>query len=239
LSELVWKSKKRQSTATEAQNHPGRPVCRGDRKGASEPLKRDAMRNRFHTASQKEVCREGERRLFEGGVAWYVGLMPSRVPKIGDVAPAFDLPAADGSDVELAHYQGRLNVVLLFYPADFSWVCTRQMCAFRDANRELGRLEAVVLGISRNDLEAHERFQRKHKLPFKLLTDDSGHVCRRYGVLGMFGRPRRATFVIDTKGIVRYADVRSALRLPALGEVAATLTRIRSDGTTDDGDAAP
>ncbi|MHC4832228.1 MAG: redoxin domain-containing protein, partial [Planctomycetota bacterium] len=54
--------------------------------------------------------------------------MKSRIPKIGEVAPAFDLPAADGSDVELAQYQGRLNVVLLFYPSDFSWVCTRQMC---------------------------------------------------------------------------------------------------------------
>jgi thioredoxin-dependent peroxiredoxin len=124
------------------------------------------------------------------------------IPQPGEVAPEFDLPDAEGNRVSLAGLRGQ-RVVLYFYPKDDTPGCTTEACSFRDAWQELREAGAVVLGVSRDPAKAHQRFARKHALPFTLLSDEDGAVAQRYGVWvqkSMYGKQylgmARTTFLI-------------------------------------------
>lgn len=126
---------------------------------------------------------------------------------IGSQAPDFTLPSTDG-DVSLRDFRGRI-VVLYFYPKDMTPTCTQQACEFRDTHMEFLANDAVVLGVSTDEVERHNRFRDKYELPFLLLSDPEHQVCEQYGVWQMkkmFGREYmgivRSTFLIDEKGIL-------------------------------------
>ena len=157
----------------------------------------------------------------------------SKVPSVGEEAPGFDLPAAGGGEVVLTSYRGKHNVVLLFYPGAFTPVCTKEMCEFRDGFREMSALHAEVIGISVDEIETLERFQKTHNLPMRLLSDYSKSVSRRYGALSILGSSKRATFVIDRNGIVRYARVQLPFFRPSPQEVADVLLKLRKDADAD------
>lgn len=108
--------------------------------------------------------------------------------------------------MRLADFRGRW-VVLAFYPGDFTPVCTRQFCSYRDAADRLDELDAEVLGVSPQTLDSHERFRAKHGLTVPLLADPEREVIRAYGVLGPGGMVRRSIFIVDPQGIVRYRQV--------------------------------
>ena len=123
--------------------------------------------------------------------------------KEGDLAPDFTLQAHDGSVVKLSSYRGR-RVVLFFYPKDGSPGCTRENCMVRDRLDEFKNLDAVVLGISRDDIDKHRAFAAKHGFTHLLLSDEQGEVCKAYGALTFFGMlVKRRTVVIDENGVVR------------------------------------
>jgi peroxiredoxin Q/BCP len=129
--------------------------------------------------------------------------------KEGDKAPAFKLPAVDGGDVSLKDFAGR-TVVLYFYPKDDTPGCTREACAFRDNQAALKKAGAVVLGVSPDSVESHQKFRTKYKLNFPLLADADKTVARKYGAWGekvMYGKKVtgmiRSTFVIGGDGVVR------------------------------------
>jgi peroxiredoxin Q/BCP len=126
--------------------------------------------------------------------------------KVGEPAPDFELPGTGGRTYRLADYHGRW-VVLAFYPADFTAVCTRQFCSYRDRDHELAALDAEVLGISPQDVDSHERFTAEHGLNVPLLADEGKEVARAYGVLGPAGVVRRAIVIIDPEGLIRHRDV--------------------------------
>jgi peroxiredoxin Q/BCP len=120
----------------------------------------------------------------------------------GEPAPAFILPDQDGQTHRLADYRGHW-VVLYFYPRDDTPGCTREACAFRDDMPRLHTLDAVVLGVSTDATDRHQRFAARHGLPFPLLADTDGEVAHRYGALWRFGPwrfARRHTFLIDPTG---------------------------------------
>jgi peroxiredoxin Q/BCP len=119
---------------------------------------------------------------------------------VGDTAPDFELDGTDGK-FRLSDYQGR-PVVLLFYPGDETPVCTKQFCSYRDRTDELKALGAVVVGISSQTVDSHERFVKKHDLTVPLLADEGRRVAKRYGVTAPFLGVRRAVFVIDPEGRV-------------------------------------
>lgn len=126
----------------------------------------------------------------------------------GARAPAFTLPAHDGSRVRLSDLRGA-PVVLYFYPKDDTPGCTREACGFRDASERLAALGAIVLGVSRDSAAAHARFRDKHRLPFALLVDADHAVAERYGAWRektLYGRKSlgivRSTFVIAADGRV-------------------------------------
>jgi thioredoxin-dependent peroxiredoxin len=125
---------------------------------------------------------------------------------VGDPAPDFALPGTDGRTYRLADYRGRW-VVLAFYPGDFTPVCTRQFCSYRDGDDRLDDLGLDVLGISPQTVDSHERFRRKHDLTVPLLADEGRSVIRGYGVLAPGGLVRRSIFIVDPEGTVRYRHV--------------------------------
>ena len=125
--------------------------------------------------------------------------------KTGDKAPDFTLPNQDGVNVSLSDYKNQSNVVLFFYPKDFSPGCTTQACTFRDRYEDFTDLGAVVIGISSDSVESHKKFLDAYKLPFILLSDQQGQARELFGATKALGfLPGRFTFIIDKKGIVRH-----------------------------------
>lgn len=117
---------------------------------------------------------------------------------IGDVAPDFALPDQNGNLVTLAALVAEGSAVIYFYPADFTPVCTREACAFRDRYDDLQGLAVPLVGISPQSVASHKRFADAHDLPFPLLADESKEVIRAFGVNGPLGfGVRRATFLVD------------------------------------------
>jgi peroxiredoxin Q/BCP len=129
--------------------------------------------------------------------------------KEGQKAPDFTLPSSAGGEVSLKGLRGQA-VVVYFYPKDDTPGCTREACAFRDAQAEIRKTGAVVLGVSPDSLASHEKFKAKYELDFPLLADSDKSVARKYGAFGekvMYGKKVtgmiRSTFVIDGDGVVR------------------------------------
>ena len=129
----------------------------------------------------------------------------------GEEAPDFTLQADNGREVSLSDYRGR-KVVLYFYPKDGTPGCTREAIAFRDMIKDFEKEDIVILGVSKDSVQSHQRFKQKHGLPFTLLSDPEGKVLNLYGVWkkkSLYGRTfmgtERTTFLIDESGIVKKA----------------------------------
>lgn len=128
---------------------------------------------------------------------------------VGDPAPDFTMPTDGGGRLTLSGLEGN-NVILYFYPKDDTPGCTKEACGFRDALPNFGKVNAVVIGVSRDSIASHDRFKAKHDLPFALVSDEDGAVCRTYGTWikkSMYGRTYmgvdRATFLVDKQGKLR------------------------------------
>jgi thioredoxin-dependent peroxiredoxin len=144
---------------------------------------------------------------------------------VGAEAPDFTLPTDGNGEVTLSKLLGQ-KVVLYFYPKDDTSGCTAEACGFRDALPDYGKTGAVVIGISKDSVAAHDRFKKKHGLPFILASDAQSQVCEKYGAWvekSMYGRKYmgidRSTFLIDRSGTVR--GVWRKVRVP--GHVAEVL----------------
>ncbi|MGQ9814111.1 MAG: peroxiredoxin [Candidatus Roseilinea sp.] len=126
-------------------------------------------------------------------------------PRVGQIAPDFALPDQTGRLVRLSDYRGLKNVVLYFYPKDYTPGCTAEACAFRDNYEVFKTAGAEVIGVSTDTAESHKRFAADHRLPFVLLSDADGAVSKLYNAKGLFGLlPKRITFVIDKAGVIRH-----------------------------------
>ena len=127
----------------------------------------------------------------------------------GAKAPDFTLPTDGGGSVTLSKLKGK-KVVLYFYPKDDTSGCTAEACGFRDLFPNFRKIDAAVIGVSRDSVAAHDKFKKKYELPFTLGADTEGKVTEAYGVWvekSMYGRKymgiERTTFLIDEKGVVR------------------------------------
>jgi thioredoxin-dependent peroxiredoxin len=126
--------------------------------------------------------------------------------KVGKPAPDFDLRGTGDKQYRLSDY-GETGVILAFYPGDFTPVCTKQFCSYRDDGDRIEALGVPMLGVSPQSVESHEKFTNKHGLRVPLLADTDKKVAKAYGVVGPGGMIRRSVFLIDEEGIVRYRDV--------------------------------
>ncbi|MBX6320661.1 MAG: thioredoxin-dependent thiol peroxidase [Rhodospirillaceae bacterium] len=147
----------------------------------------------------------------------------------GDKAPDFTLPTDGNGTVSLKGLRGK-TVVLYFYPKDDTSGCTKEACGFRDRLADFTKAGAVVIGVSRDSVDSHDRFKKKHALPFTLASDRDGTVCSAYGAWvekSLYGRKYmgidRSTFLIDGKGVVR--RVWRKVKVP--GHVEAVLEAVR------------
>jgi glutaredoxin-dependent peroxiredoxin len=130
--------------------------------------------------------------------------------KIGSKAPEFSLFDADKKSRSLTEFRGK-NVVLAFFPGAFTGVCTKEMCAFRDAMANFNNLNAQVVGISVDAPFANKAFASQNSLQFPLLSDYLREVSKQYGGVhedfaGMKGysASKRAVYIVDAKGDVKY-----------------------------------
>lgn len=118
--------------------------------------------------------------------------------KIGSRAPEFVLPDQDGRDTGLSELLQDGPIILYFYPADFTAICTKEACTFRDGFSDLRSVGLQVAGISPQDAASHRRFRAQQRLPFPLLSDEDKAVIKMYDVDGPLGvGVRRATFLIS------------------------------------------
>ena len=137
---------------------------------------------------------------------------------VGDKAPSFTLPTDGGGKISLKDLKGK-TVVLYFYPKDDTSGCTAEACAFRDALPDFSKVDAEIIGISKDPVKKHDKFKEKYAINFPLASDEDGKVCEAYGTWvekSMYGRKymgiERSTFVIDGKGVIR--DVWRKVKVP-------------------------
>ncbi len=126
--------------------------------------------------------------------------------QIGDRAPAFTLESDTSVKVSLKDFKGQ-TVILYFYPKDMTSGCTQESCDFRDAFQKFKKRGVVILGVSKDSVDSHQKFKIKNSLPFPLLADVDGKACEAYGVWkekSMYGRKymgiERTTFIISPSG---------------------------------------
>jgi len=129
--------------------------------------------------------------------------------KAGDKAPTFSLPNQENKIIKLHDFTGK-KVILYFYPKDDTPGCTTQACNFRDQISDFSDKNVVILGVSKDGVNSHDKFHKKFSLNFNLLSDESGAVCESYKVFkekSMFGKTFlglvRSTFLIDENGLIQ------------------------------------
>lgn len=127
---------------------------------------------------------------------------------VGQPAPDFTLPSTLGQDVTLSSYRGQHHVVLVFYPLDFSPVCSMQLPEYSGRQDDFTDADTVVLGINRDSVYAHKAWAAEYGIEVPLLADMRLEVARQYGVaIDERGISGRAVFLIDKEGVVRYQHV--------------------------------
>jgi peroxiredoxin Q/BCP len=126
--------------------------------------------------------------------------------RVGEQAPEFELEGTGSRTYSLSDFRDD-GVILAFYPGDFTPVCTKQFCSYRDDGDRLETLGVPMVGISPQSVESHEQFIDRHGLTVPLLSDPEKTVARSYGVLGPGGFIRRAVFLVDGEGVLRYRHV--------------------------------
>lgn len=132
--------------------------------------------------------------------------------QVGQTAPDFALYDNDKNKVALSELKGN-NVVLLFFPAAFTGVCTAELCSVRDNLKNYENVNAKVFGISVDSLFTLNKFRQEQNLNFPLLSDFNKEASKAYGslyesfVFDMQGVAKRSAFVVDKEGVIRYAEV--------------------------------
>ncbi len=120
--------------------------------------------------------------------------------QIGQKAPDFKLNSTSGQILKMSENLKGKPFILYFYPKDFTRGCTAEACEFRDQFEAFRNLDVPVFGVSRDDIPSHDKFKKAYKLPFELLSDPDGRVCKLYDALiPLIKMPKRVTYLIDEK----------------------------------------
>jgi thioredoxin-dependent peroxiredoxin len=124
--------------------------------------------------------------------------------KKGKKAPNFQLPSTAGGIFELEKDGLGKPYIIYFYPKDFTSGCTEEACEFRDHFETFRDLDITILGISRDDMVTHLEYKKEYNLPFDLLSDREGRVCKKYDALmPVVRKPKRVTYFLDKEHIIR------------------------------------
>ena len=126
--------------------------------------------------------------------------------RLGDPAPQFPLTEQDGTVLDLPNVRFPKNIVIFFYPKDFSPGCTQEACAYRDAFDRISRYDAILIGVSGDNRDSHLEFSSAYRLSYSLVSDSGGSIGQKYGVRwlgGVLPYLKRVSYVIDKGGIIR------------------------------------
>jgi peroxiredoxin Q/BCP len=142
-----------------------------------------------------------------GLCAWGVKVQSKgELLKVGSTAPDFTGSVGGGISVRLSELLKQNRVVMVFYPADNTSVCTSQLCALRDSIAELEALHCTVLGINPADERKHTQFAQKYHFPFHLVSDTGGEIAKQYGCSGIFGMNKRTVYIINRDQTVLFVE---------------------------------
>lgn len=153
-------------------------------------------------------------------------------PKIDSKAPDFTLQNTQGENITLSDFEEETNVILLFFPVAFSGTCTKELCTARDNMKLYNSLNAKVIGISVDSFFCLREFKKSENLNFTLLSDFNKEVSSQYDALyedfyGMKGVSKRASFVIDKQGNIRFQEIlEDANDLPDFKDIQKTLAEL-------------
>jgi peroxiredoxin Q/BCP len=139
-------------------------------------------------------------------------------PTVGDPAPDFTLASTQG-EVTLSKLLANGAVLLAFYPGDDTPVCTKQLCDYRDNLAVFAGLGVQVIALNPQSLASHEKFAKKHALPFPVAADEGSAVCKSYGAAGLFGITKRALVLVGRDGRVRWRKTDFPLFFESAGEI--------------------
>ena len=123
--------------------------------------------------------------------------------KVNNMAPVFESVTETGEKFALVDMLGKTNIVLYFYPKDFTMGCTKEACAFRDNWNKVISLGSTIIGVSSDSPETHSKFKKEHSLQFTLLSDENKAIRKLYGIDSKF-IPPRTSFIIDKRGKIRH-----------------------------------
>lgn len=153
------------------------------------------------------------------------------MPELSQAAPDFTSVNQNEEEITLSQFRDKQNVVLYFYPRDDTPGCTTEAMEFTALIKEFGKVDTVVLGVSKDTCEKHQKFIKKRDLQVDLISDTSGEVCEKYGVWGQkqfmgkkFMGINRSTFVIDKNGIL----VEQNLKVKAKGHAQQMLDFVKT-----------
>ena len=136
------------------------------------------------------------------------------MPQVGDVAPPFEGQDQDGKTVKLADYTGKQNVLLYFYPKDFTGGCTKEACGFRDRLGDLQTNNVAVIGVSYDSADSHKKFATEYNLNFPLIADTEGKIIAAYDVkMPDKNLSKRVSFLIGTDGKIIHVTNASAAQV--------------------------
>ncbi len=125
---------------------------------------------------------------------------------INDKAPDFSAETTDGEKITLSEFKNKKNVILFFFSKAFSFVCSNQVCRFRDAYEDLSGFDCEIIGVSFDNMDTQHAFKTTHRLPYHIISDPDKKISGAYGVMrfgGYLPFVKRVTFVIDKSGIIR------------------------------------
>jgi peroxiredoxin Q/BCP len=148
---------------------------------------------------------------------------------IGSYAPVFTLPDDKNVQRSLQDLLAQGALMLVFYPNDFTLVCTKQLCSYQNVFDQFASLGIQIVGVSHNSIKSHVEFRERYKFNFPLLSDPDKKVFKEYGVtsLFMFGGTSRAVFIISKRGTILYRHVEATIlthrKVPELLEVLTVL----------------
>jgi peroxiredoxin Q/BCP len=144
---------------------------------------------------------------------------------VGDQAPDFELDGTEGR-FRLSDHRGE-RVVLLFYPGDFTPVCTRQFCSYAERAENMSSLGATVVGISSQDVDSHMKFRDENGIPVPLLADPGNKVAKSFGASMPVVGTRRAVFIVDEEGKLAYKHVHTlGLDFQTVDEIREALAKV-------------
>ncbi len=143
----------------------------------------------------------------------------------GTSAPDFYSPLSDGRMIRLSSFIGKQRVLLVFYPGDYTPVCTKQRCALRDSWRSLEHHKTAVLGINPAPVALHRLFAAKNRLPFPIVSDPHGRIAAAYGCRGWLGSNVRTVYLIDGFGNVAWVQT----GVPSIDDVVSAIANLRDN----------